>query len=258
MENHKTIFITGAGSGIGAAAARLFHSRGWFVGLYDLNLDSVRKLAQELNGSSRAGHVDVTDRHSVQGAIDDFTAACKGRLDVVLNNAGLFQDKPFMSADADYLELMMRVNMEGIVHVARAAHPWLKQTPDSHLVNMGSASSIYGVPNSAIYSATKFFVRGLTEALRIEWEQDDITVNVVMPSYVATPMTDGIQLSHDHSGQLLTAGQVAEAVWQAANSPGMYWVLPRMSRIQWWLVRKLPLAWVPGFARKVFARGLNE
>jgi NADP-dependent 3-hydroxy acid dehydrogenase YdfG len=258
MHAQQTIFITGAGSGIGAAAARLFSSRGWFVGLYDRDLESVRKLAAELGDGGCFGYVDVTDRQSVDWAMEGFSQATGGRLDVMLNNAGLFQDERFVDADRDYLERMMRVNMDGVVNGARAAYPLLKATPGAHLVNMGSASSIYGVPNSAVYSATKFFVRGLTEALRIEWEEDDIVVNVVMPSYVATPMTDGIKLSHDHSGKLLSADEIATAVWQAAAGRGMYWVLPKLASFQWGLLRKMPLSWVPAISRKIFIKGLQK
>ena len=258
MSEQKTIFITGAGSGIGAAIARLFASRGWLVGLYDLNTESVNRLAGELVANACAGHVDVTDRQSVDRALAEFAQTTGGRLDVMLNNAGLFQDERFVEADPDYLQRMMRVNMDGVVNGAQAAYPYLKTTPDSHLVNMGSAASIYGVPNEAVYSATKFFVRGLTEALRIEWAEDEITVNVVMPSYVATPMTDGVRLSHEHSGKMLTANEIAEATWEAATTSGMYWVLPKTARLQWTLARKLPLKWVPEFSRKIFLKGLKK
>ena len=258
MHETKTIFITGAGSGIGAAVARLFASRGWLVGLYDLNTESVGRLANELGDSACAGHVDVTDRQSVDRALAEFAQTTGGRLDVMLNNAGLFQDERFVEADPDYLQRMMRVNMDGVVNGAQAAYPYLKATPDSHLVNMGSAASIYGVPNEAVYSATKFFVRGLTEALRIEWAEDDITVNVVMPSYVATPMTDGVRLSHEHSGKMLTADEIAAATWEAATTRGMYWVLPKAARLQWTLARKLPLKWVPEFSRRIFLKGLKK
>ena len=251
MSQTKTIFITGAGSGIGANTARLFAAKGWFVGLYDLNPESVAKLSDELGANCCHGFIDVTDRVAVDTAFEQFSAVTDGGLDVMLNNAGLFQDKPFIEADPDFLDLMMRVNMDGVVNCARAAYALLKNTPDSHLVNMCSASAIYGVPHNAVYSATKFFVRGLTEALRIEWNRDDITVNMVMPSYIVTPMTDGVKLSHP-SDDILSVDEVTQAIWEAATSRGMYWIMPRSSRALNFLVRKLPLEAVPGFAlRKV-------
>jgi NADP-dependent 3-hydroxy acid dehydrogenase YdfG len=251
MHSLKTVFITGAGSGIGATAARMYAKNGWFVGLYDLNVESVEALSTELGENSCFGFVNVTDRDAVDAAFSEFSEKTGGRLDVMLNNAGLFQDKPFVEADEKFIDLMMHVNMDGLVNCSRAAYPLLKQTPDSHLVNMGSASSIYGVPHNGIYSATKFFVHGLTEALRIEWEVDDITVNVVMPSYVATPMTQGVKLSHDKSGKLLTADQIAEAIWQASTTKGMYWILPFASRVQQFIVKLTPLALLPGLSKKL-------
>ena len=251
MSLQRTILITGAASGIGAATARRFADAGWFVGLFDLNADAVERLAAELGEHCCFGPVDVTHKEKVEDALATFSSATGGRLDVLINSAGLFQDERLIDADPDYLDLMMDVNMNGVVNCMRAAYPLLKSTPGSHVVNLGSSSSIYGVPNSAIYSATKFFVRGLTEALRIEWEEDDITVNVVMPSYVASPMTDGIELSHD-SSDMLTVDEVVDAVWEAATTDGMYWVLPRSARMGAFLSRKVPMAWAPAVARRFF------
>jgi NADP-dependent 3-hydroxy acid dehydrogenase YdfG len=251
MNTKKTIFITGAGSGIGAAAARYFSGQGWFVGLYDLNQKSVEIVAKELGEDCCHGFIDVVDRTVVNKAFEHFSSTTAGRLDVMLNNAGLFQDKPFNEADPDYLDLMMRVNIDGVVNCSRAAHPLLKATADSHLVNLSSASALYGVPNSAVYSASKFFVRGLSEALRIEWEKDNITVNMVMPSYVATPMCDGVELSHD-SSEILTVDEVVVAIWEAATGKGMYWILPRSARIGNFFLRKLPLNLVPRFTSRKF------
>lgn len=253
--NPKAALITGAGSGIGAAAARLFHDRGWYVGLYDLNADSVATLAGELGDRCCHGFMDVTDSESVAAAIGQFSEHRDGRLDVLINNAGLFQDKLFVQADEVFLREMMHVNMDGVINCARAAYPLLKATPNAHMVNIGSSSSIYGVPFCAVYSATKFFVRGFTEAMRLEWEQDDITVNVVMPSYVSTPMTVDVQLSHINGASMLSVEQIALAVWKAATTRGMYWIMPRSNRLIYTVMRKMPLQWVPRFAKTLFKAG---
>jgi NADP-dependent 3-hydroxy acid dehydrogenase YdfG len=249
MMTCKTIFITGAGSGIGAATARYFSDRGWFVGLYDLNLESVETLSSALGGNNCFAQLDVTVTDSVAAAFAHFAENTGGRLDVMFNNAGLFLDKPFVEADSGFLRLMMRVNMEGVVNCARAAYPFLKATPDSHLVNMGSGCSTYGVPNNAVYSSTKSFVQGLTEALRVEWETDDIIVNVVMPLYVATPMTEGVDLSHDRDSKMLTAQDIAAAVYEAGTTRGMYWLMPFKARLLFTLTRKMPSRWLTKFAK---------
>ena len=249
MINCKTIFITGAGSGIGEATARYFSDRDWFVGLYDLDLDSVETLSSELGGNNCFAQLDVTAPDSVATAFAHFAENTDGRLDVMLNNAGLFQDLPFAQAEPEYLRLMMRVNMEGVVNCAQAAYPFLKNTPDSHLVNIGSGSSIYGVPNNAVYASTKSFVQSLTEALRVEWLTDDITVNVVMPLYVATPMTEGVDLTHIKGSKLLTAEAIAAAVYEAGTSGGMYWLMPFKARLLFSLIRKMPSSWLSAFAK---------
>ncbi|PLW68751.1 SDR family NAD(P)-dependent oxidoreductase [Pseudohalioglobus lutimaris] len=254
MLNCKTVFITGAGSGIGAATARYFSDHGWFVGLYDLNLESVRTLSSDLGGNTCFAQLDVTVPDSVAAAFTHFAELTGGRLDVMVNNAGLFQDKPFVEADLEFLHLMMRVNMEGVVNCAQAAYPLLKTTSDSHLVNLGSGSSIYGIPSNAVYSSSKSFVQGLTEALRVEWEKDDITVNVVMPLYVATPMTEGVKLTHSKGSKMLTAEDIAAAVYEAGTTKGMYWVMPFKARLLFTLLRKMPSIWLHGFA-KIYLSG---
>lgn len=249
MKNCKTVFITGAGSGIGAASARYFSDRGWFVGLYDLNLDSVEALSSALGENSCFAPLDVTVPGSVAAAFDHFSENTGGRLDVMVNNAGLFQDKPFVEAKPEFLRLMMRVNMEGVVNCALAAYPLLKATADSHLVNIGSGSSIYGTPNNAVYSSTKSFVQGLTEALRVEWHAHDITVNVVMPLYVATPMTEGVSLTHIGESKMLSAEDIAATVYKAATTSGMYWLMPAKARFFFTMIRKMPSGWLSSFAR---------
>jgi len=249
MLNCKTIFITGAGSGIGAATASYFSDRGWFVGLYDLNLESVKTLSSALGSNNCFAQLDVTSPNSVAAAFAHFAENTGGRLDVMFNNAGLFQDKPFVEADLEFLHLMMRVNMEGVVNCALAAYPFLKITPDSHLVNMGSGSSIYGIPSNAVYSSSKSFVQGLTEALRVEWQTDDITVNVVMPLYVATPMTEGVDLTHSKGSKLLTAADIAASVYEAGTTKGMYWLMPFKARLLFTLIRKMPSLWLTSFAK---------
>lgn len=249
----KSVFITGAGSGIGAATARVFSRQGWFVGLYDLNEASVRELAEELGPDTAHGPVDVTDRESVETAIKGFVAQVGGRLDVLCNNAGIFIDKEFGETDAGFLEKLVRVNVDGVQSCAHTAYPFLRETPGARLINIGSAASISGVPNEATYSATKFFVRGLTEALALEWAKYDIKVSVVMPSYVKTPMTDTPGISWiEKFGMKLSAEEVAETIFRATQEYKLHWILPREARLQSFLIRAMPLRWQLGFARWLF------
>lgn len=254
MSTSGTIFITGAGSGIGAATARLFHGRGWTVGAYDLDPASVAALASELGAGCVAGQVDVTDRASVDKGMADFLAQTGGRLDVLCNNAGVFDDVAFAEQGAASIDRIVSVNIHGVVNCAQAGFPALRDTPGARLVNIGSAAAIYGVPRESVYSGSKFFVRGLSEALRLEWAEHDIGVALIMPAYVATPMVE----TADHIswaekfGVRLKAEDVAEAIWKAAHSDRLYWPMPFDNRLLMSLIRKIPLRMVPWLARRIF------
>lgn len=185
----RTIFITGAASGMGRAAAERFHHEGWRVGLIDANEEALAKVASDLPGSwSRA--VDVCDASAVSAAVDDFVAGVDGHLHVVYNCAGILRTGDFESIDAQTHGLLIDINVKGVIHVLLACHKALKNTPGSLVVNMSSASALYGTPEFASYSASKFAVRALTEALDLEWAKDGIQVVDLMPPFVRGPMSD--------------------------------------------------------------------
>lgn len=253
MTTRKTVFITGAGSGIGAATARWFARKGWCVGLYDLNQASVKELQCELGGRHISGYIDVRDQASIDAAFTEFSTFTHGQLHVLCNNAGLFVDCPFEDGDLDFYATMIDVNSTGVVRVAHSAFPLLRDTPGSCLINTGSAASIYGVPLEAVYSASKFFVRGLTEALALEWKKHGIRVSVIMPSFTLTPMVENGNPSWvTEFGIKLSADDIAETFWKAAHSKRQYWVLPTSTRWQYYSLRFLPLPLVRWFAARNF------
>ncbi len=250
----KTIFITGAGSGIGATTARVFAKQGWLVGLYDINLESVTSLAQELGNNAHAGQLDVTDEASVKAALKDFTDKTAGQLHVLCNNAGVFEECKLADSDYAFLQKMIRINVEGVVACTKFAYPYLRQTSGAKLINVASSASIYGLPLEAVYSASKFFVRGFTEGIRLEWQGDDIGVSTVMPGYVATPMTDGKDLSFlNQNRDMVSAEDVANTIWRAAHGSKQYWILPLKDRVFIsTLSRILPLQWLPSVMGRLF------
>lgn len=217
----KSIFITGAGSGIGLATAQHFARAGWRVGAYDLDDASVNQLVDEF-GDERilAGAIDVTDDASVATAISQFSDATNGRMDVLFNSAGVLQIGRFAEVSlAKHLQ-HLQVNTGGIMRVSLAAMPLLKSTSNSRLINMSSASADYGAPDFASYSASKFAVRGLTEALNLEWREWDIHVCDIMPPFVRTAMlaqTPDNVASLDRLGIKLSAQDIAKVAWKAAT-----------------------------------------
>jgi len=155
----------------------------------------------------------------VVAGTDRLTRASGGRLDVLVNNAGILQSGRFTEIPlADQLRAV-DVNVKGVVNGCYLAHPHLAATAGAHVVNLASASAIYGQPELATYSATKFAVRGLTEALDLEWRDDDITVTALWPLFVDTAMTTDVDIASTRSlGIRLRPEDVAEEVYRAATS----------------------------------------
>lgn len=227
MTVKKTIFISGAGAGIGAETARLFVAKGWLVGASDISQQALDALVEELGEENVSAYpADVSDRAAMEKALKAFAKSNRGRLDAVFANAGVL----FMGPNEDITEaqkkLMVDVNIVGVINTVDAAFPFLKKTPRSHIVAMSSTSAEYGAPQHAVYSATKFFVRGFTEALNIEYAAYDINVSALYVAYVQTGMVLDAEVkasSIDKMGVRVTPQQVAKAVWQAVRGKRSHW-----------------------------------
>lgn len=216
MVHSKSVFITGAAAGIGRATALAFARRGYTVGAYDLDSDGLRSLADEitaLHGTVLTGHLDVTDAEEMGTRTTEFAEFAGGRLNVLINNAGILLAGQFEKLELAAQHREIDINTKGVVNGLYAAFPHLRATPGAVVVNLASASAIYGQAELATYSATKFFVRGLTEALDIEWSGHDIRVIAMWPLYVQTAMTSNISTGTTQSlGINLTAQDVADAI----------------------------------------------
>lgn len=247
-------FITGAASGIGRATSQLFAQRGWRVGLADRNAEGVTALAAEL-GSERAMACpcDVTDPDSVKRALDGFCGP-GGSLELLVNNAGLLHIGPFEEMAPSAHRELIDVNARGVVEVLLAAFPLLARAHGA-VVNISSASAAYGSPDYATYSASKMFVRGLSEALDIEWRRHGIRVSCVMPAFVDTPMIAGEHSrAMDHLGVQLRPEHVAEIIWKAAHGHRLTWHVGWRYRVLRALSEPLPtgvkrrmMRWVSGY-----------
>lgn len=217
----RSVFITGAAAGIGRATALTFARNGYTVGGYDIDEAGLTSLASEIEAlGARAviGHLDVTDSDEMAQRLGEFTAHTDGRLNVMINNAGILRTGLFADIDVAAQLAEIDINAKGVVNGCHAAFPYLRATPNPVVVNLASASAIYGQPELATYSATKFFVRGLTEALDIEWNRYDIRVISMWPLYVNTAMTAGITTGTTESlGIKLTPQDVAEAIVAAVE-----------------------------------------
>mgnify|MGYP000288869467 CR=1 FL=1 len=213
----KRILITGAASGIGLATARHFHDNGWRVGLTDVNDTALAQLAATLNHSWYR-RLDVTDSIACQHACRDF--AEDGCIDVLFNCAGILQMGHFEDISAEQHKRIIDINVTGLINMTLAAHPLLQDSNSAAVINMSSASALYGTPHFASYSASKFAVRALTEALDIEWGRQGIRVLDIMPPFVSTPMLTEASFRSpvvDRMGVNLDADDIARTVFQAAT-----------------------------------------
>jgi NAD(P)-dependent dehydrogenase (short-subunit alcohol dehydrogenase family) len=249
----ESIFVTGAASGIGWATAELFAAKGWRIGAADRDPVGLARLVDRLGADRCHAEVfDVTDEGAYRTALGRFTALTGGRLDVLFNCAGVLRCGAFERQSALDDELMLRINVLGVTTGIRAALDVLKATPGARIISMASAASIYGVPEEAVYSASKFAVRGLTEALDIELEPYGIRVCDVMPPVVRTPMVTEQRYQpgvNQSPATWASAEQVAEVVWQAAHRHRLHWLTSREVRI---LARLIGL--IPSLGRTIMQR----
>ena len=212
----RSIFVSGGATGIGKAVATKFLDAGWVVGAYDIDDERLQQF-QSKYPQLIIGHLDVTDAAQWEDALADFTAHTDGTLTVLDNNAGVIGFGDITEQDPDLIAAQVSINCTGVTLGARAAHQYLKKTPGAHLVNMGSASSIYGQPHIVPYSASKFYVQGFSQALDLEWENDDIRVVNIMPLWAKTKLSSGDAQSIKRLGVHLTPEQVADKIWQAVH-----------------------------------------
>jgi NADP-dependent 3-hydroxy acid dehydrogenase YdfG len=190
----KVVVITGASSGLGEATARLLSSEGATVVLAARRADRIEALADELGGQGGkvlAVTTDVTDRQQVKELVDKAVAAY-GRIDVMLNNAGLMPLAPLEKLKTDEGDQLVDVNLKGVLYGIAAALPYMKEQKSGHFINV---SSVYGHklgPHATVYCATKFAVRALSEGLRQEVKPYNIRTTVISPGAVASELLEHI------------------------------------------------------------------
>lgn len=241
----KSIFITGAASGMGRETAKLFHSKGWFVGATDVNTDGLKTLEQEIGADNcMTRRLDVTDKKDFDGAIAAFAEETEGKLDLLFSNAGIgeggwFEDVPYEAAMR-----VVNVNFIGVINSVYAGLPLLKATPNSLCFITSSSSATYGMPRIAVYAATKFGVKGLTEALSIEFSRHNVRVADVLPGLIDTNI---LRATPNHSGdramptndkelyeaapkkgmfRMMPASSVADCVWEAYHGKKLHYYVP--------------------------------
>jgi len=185
MRPDAVFFVTGAAHGIGAAFARLATGRGAQVVLADVDEDSARALAGTLGARAHAVALDVRDEGAWQRALDEAWTRF-GRVDVVVNNAGLLHGGELLEQSAEQLRHMLDVNLLGVAYGLRAAVPRLARQGGGHVVDVASLAAYVPLKGQAFYSATKHAVVGLSESLYRELEGTGVGVHCLCPNLVRT------------------------------------------------------------------------
>ncbi len=221
----KVALVTGASSGIGAHVARRLAADGARVVVAARRRDRLDALVDEIEregGEAVAVEADVRDRHQVQAAVD--TAVSRyGRLDVLCNNAGIMPVSRLSLLELDHWEDMVDVNVKGVLWGVAAALPVMRQQGSGHVVNIASVGARAVAPGGAVYSATKFAVRALSEGLRLE--EPDLRVTVVYPGATSTELGHDITdpstaaAASSAQGRSLDPATIAEAVAFAVAQP---------------------------------------
>lgn len=215
----KTVAITGATAGIGRATALRFARAGYRVAAYGRNQEALDALRPELGPHGIAARLDVQEVDDWRTRLGELAELTGGTLDVLVNNAGILVSGPFAEIPLAEQQSVLAINVGGMLSGCHVAYPLLKRTPGAQVINLSSASAIYGQPELATYSATKFAIRGLTEALELEWAVDDITVSAIWPLFVDTGMVADVDTASTRNlGVSLTADDVADTILAVASS----------------------------------------
>ncbi|MGB9337182.1 MAG: SDR family oxidoreductase [Candidatus Acidiferrales bacterium] len=190
----KVVVITGASSGLGEATARFLAAQGASVVLGARREERIRALAEELTnrgGKAVAIKTDVTHREQVQALVDE-AVQTYGRIDVMINNAGLMPQSPLERLKIDDWDRMIDVNIKGVLYGIAAALPYMKQQKAGHIINVSSVAGHKVRPGGVVYSATKHAVRVISEGLRQEVKPYNIRTTVISPGAVDTELPNSV------------------------------------------------------------------
>lgn len=221
----KIILITGASSGIGAGLARALAAKGAKILMGARRTDRLAQIAEEIRaagGQAEALALDVTDREAMQG----FAKAALerwGRIDVLINNAGIMPLSPMSAGKLDEWERMIDVNIKGVLWGIGAVLPVMERQGAGQIINIGSIGALQVVPTAAVYCATKYAVRAISDGLR--QEHSAIRVTCVNPGVVESELAgtitheDTAALMEQYRAIALQPADIAKAVCQVIEAP---------------------------------------
>lgn len=225
----QVALVTGASSGIGEATSELLADEGAQVALAARREDELHDLADQIESMGSDAFVvptDITEEEQVQAMLND-TVDEFGRLDMLINSAGVMLPEPAEDADTDNWRQMIDVNLLGVMYATRAAIPIMQKQGNGHIVNVSSIAGRKASLNTSGYNATKFGLNGFTKSVRKEVTQDEIRTTLIEPGVVDTELQEHIpdpEMKEEaqkwvKSIEALTAGDIARSIRYAVTQP---------------------------------------
>lgn len=248
MSNQPVLIVTGASSGIGAAVARLFARQGYRISMGARRLDRLQAIVADIEaegGQAIAVQADLARLEDIQrlvkNTLDQFT-----RIDILVNNAGFGRIKWLEELDpADDIQAQIQINLISPILMTREVLPYLIQQRSGHIINMASLGGLVASPTYTVYSASKFGLRGFTEALRREVGVYGIHVSAIYPGAVRTEFKQhaGIDRKTGRTtpeSLLLKPEEVAQSVLKVVRRPRRALIIPWQMRFSVWMNQFFP------------------
>jgi NADP-dependent 3-hydroxy acid dehydrogenase YdfG len=245
----RVVAITGGARGIGKATAEALVRKGAKVAIGDLDKTVAEQTAEQIGGGTLALELDVTDRDSFEGFLDQVEERL-GSLDVLVNNAGIMPIGPFVEESDRTAHMMVDINVHGVLYGMKLALPRMQRRNSGHIVNIASQAGKGGIPGGATYCGTKHFVVGASEAVRAELRETAIEISCVMPAVVNTELGSGLQ--ETRAIKKLEPEEVADAIVGCLERPKFDVWVPRESVGIYKIMQLLPRG-----GREAIARMLN-
>lgn len=244
----RLILITGAGAGLGAGMARLFHAQGWTVAATDHDIGRVEALVDELGERAHALKLDVTMEDDWQGALSWLKSHFRA-LDVLVNNAGVAVAGRLERTPLEDWRWVMDIDLMGVVMGCHTLVPWMRETGRGHVINVASFAGLAGAPDIAAYGTAKAGVVALSEMLRAELFETGVAVSVLCPAFVKTRLTETMRApdaAYQERVQRwmnrsdVSVEDVAQSVYRAVHRPRFLILTHRQTRWAWRLKRWFP------------------
>lgn len=223
---NKVVIITGASSGLGEATARRLANNGAKLMLAARREDKLKAIVTDLEKAGATAQYKVTDvsNRAQMEALARVTKQAYGRVDVLVNNAGLMPLSPLAALKVDEWDTMVDVNIKGVLYGVAAVMPIMKEQKSGHIINLSSVAGHQVFPSGVVYCATKFAVKAISEGIRLESEGEIRSTNI-SPGAVATELTNSI--SHEESAEnadqlyevAIDADVIARAITFAIEQP---------------------------------------